>query len=102
MGVSVPYSLVVYVLLGGALAGLFQSRVLASRSIEHRGWILASVIAWALAGAAVMLNDAMVGNVPGFLGLFAFIGVVLFGGVLNGAVTGAALHRALAAEGEDV
>ncbi len=93
LGVELPYSLVAYVVLGGLFAGVLQGRVLGARSIENRGWVIASGIAWALAGAAVLLTDALFGQVPGLLGLFLFVAVILAGGLVNGLVTGSVLQR---------
>lgn len=56
-------------------------------------WIPASLIGWAGAGATVALNDNVLPRIPGVLGALIYIAVVLSGGVVLGATTGAVLRR---------
>jgi len=88
VGVGLPYSLPLYLVVGGLLTGLLQRQLL--RPFSHRAnwWVPANVIGWALPAGLVAAGDSGTfgawGHISSLLGMF-------LGGVLLGAVTGMAL-----------
>jgi hypothetical protein len=91
-GRPVPYSLSVYVGLGGATAGLAQWRVL-RRHLQRAGWwLLAAPIGWLAGGSTVWVNEHVMPRTPGLIGALQYIGVVLLGGLVLGVIGAAALR----------
>jgi hypothetical protein len=82
----------VFVVLGGALTGVLQWRLLRNRLPRARWWIPAMTLAWAIAGATVGVNDRYLPRVPGILGAALYIGVILLGGVVIGMTQRALLY----------
>lgn len=81
---------------GGLLTGLLQQRILSLKFERSLWWIPTSIIAWSLAGASPGLLIEIAGNIPGrWIGFFVNLGIILFGGVLLGVITGASLGRIL-------
>lgn len=83
VGVDLPYSLPLYVALGGLLAGLLQRRLLAPHVQRSWAWPIRSVLAWALAVGTVSVADLL--DIGGLAGALAYVGVVALGGVALGA-----------------
>lgn len=93
LGRDLPYSLYIYVALGGLLAGIWQWRLLRSR-FHHAGWwVLASTLGWSLAAGAAALANAQ--PLRGIWGALLFLAITAGGGLILGAVTGMALVRLL-------
>ncbi len=93
IGRDVPYSLYVYVALGGLIVGLWQWRLLRSR-FHHAGWwVLASALGWSLAAGAAALANAQ--PLRGIWGALLFLTIAVAGGLILGAVTGLGLARLL-------
>jgi len=87
-GVGLPYSLPLYLVVGGLLTGLLQRPLLQPFSRRANWWVPANVIGWALPAGLVAAGDS------GTLGAWGSIGTLLgmvLGGILLGAVTGMAL-----------
>lgn len=81
---------------GGLFAGLLQQRILSLKFKSSLWWIPTCIIAWSLAGAGLGLLIEIAGNIPGrWVGFFVNVGIILFGGVLLGVITGASLVRIL-------
>ncbi|MCK4775231.1 MAG: hypothetical protein KAT30_10615 [Candidatus Krumholzibacteria bacterium] len=78
-------SLQLDVIFGGLLVGLLQRRILRSHSDKANWWVPACVAAWSLAAWTASVTPA--GGQNAFLNL----GMILFGGVVLGVVTGGAL-----------
>ncbi len=86
VGAALPYSLPVYVVVGGLLAGWLQGRVLQRRCSSARGWVAASTLGWGVPAGAIALSDAL--PTPGTGSLVFLLVAFLFGGVLLGMITG--------------
>ena len=83
-GASLPYSLAVYVALGGVLAGGLQWRLL--RALAAGGtawWPVITPIGWLLAGSTVWINE-LLPRTRGLIGAGRYVAVVLSGGVVLG------------------
>lgn len=81
---------------GGLLTGLLQQRILPLKFKRTLWWVPTCIIAWSLAGAGLGLLVEIAGNIPGrWIGFFVNLGIILFGGVLLGGITGASLVRIL-------
>lgn len=86
------FSLPLTVAIGGLLVGLLQRRILCSHSGRANWWVPACFAGWTLAAGTAALSG-------GFLDIFPRVwpvailnlGVILFGGVVLGIVTGGAL-----------
>lgn len=86
---NVLFSLPVCVLLGGLLTGVLQQRLLRPQFERTSWWIPACVVGWGLPAGVIALGDS--GLLPQVFGLLSMI-VILFGGLLLGAVTGKTLQ----------
>ena len=89
IGFALPYSLTIYVVLGGILVSALQWRLLRPHFHRSGWWVPASVAGWALPAGLVAWYDAFVGPSP--FGAIVFLGMILLGGLVLGAVTGSAL-----------
>ncbi len=87
VGIQVPYSLALYVVMGGLLVGLIQRRLLRAHSERANWWVPACVVGWALPAGAIALGDAASGGWGGLVSIAA----MLLGGAGLGAVTGGTL-----------
>ena len=90
-GLDLPYSLPVYVALGGLLAGLLQAWTVRENLDRAWAWPILSVLAWSLAAATVGAADAL--DLVGLVGALAYLGVVALGGLGLGLVTAPAVQR---------
>lgn len=95
-GVEHLYSLPIYVLMGGLIAGVLQAKLLRSHASGVSRWIPACVVAWGVPAGIVLLNDAQL--LPPVVSGLLFLALILFGGVVVGAVTGPVLARVLGAQ----
>lgn len=91
LGLSFPYSLPLYVAVGGLLAGVLQLPLLRPHADRRYWWVAASCIGWSVPAGLLMLNDSQL--VPEVWGMTAFLATLGLGGILLGAVTGATLVR---------
>ena len=91
--ITMRYSLPVLIVCGGFVVGLLQWRLLRTRGRNSAWWIMASVLGWASAGSMVLVNDRLLPRIPGIVGALLYIGVVLLGGLLLGAIGGFTLSR---------
>lgn len=87
-GHAFPYSLPLYVLVGGAIAGFWQGRLLRHASAYAGWWPLASVIGWSIPAACIALGDS---QAAGFGGDLASLLAIFFGGGMLGASSGRVL-----------
>lgn len=92
-GMEFPYSLPLYVLVGGLLTGLWQGALLRRVSERARWWPIASVIAWGVPALCVALGDA---SGTGVIGDIASLTAILLGGGMLGATSGGVLRWILA------
>jgi hypothetical protein len=92
LGMDWPLSLWVCVLSGSLIVGVLQQRLFRPHRPRVRWWVAACVVGWMVPEGLIVLDD--LGFLPGMWAMLS-IGAVLFGGVLLGAVTGAALPRIL-------
>ena len=82
--------------IGGLLTGLLQQRILTSKFNKTIWWIPTCIIAWSMTGAALGFFIDIAGNIPSkWIGVIVAIGIILFGGVLLGAITGVSMVRIL-------
>jgi len=88
-GMKALFSLPVCVLAGGLLTGLLQQRLLRPRFERTTWWIPACVAGWGLPAGLIQFADS--GLLPPISGLLSTI-VILFGGLLLGAVTAKTLQ----------
>lgn len=91
-GGEFPYSLPLYVIAGGLVAGIWQSFLLRHVSAHTYRWIVISLVAWALPALVVALGDS---GAAGFVGDVASLAAIFLGGVMVGAVSGPVLVRLL-------
>ena len=98
-GQAIPFSLTAYVGLGGTMVGVAQWRLLRRHFARAGWWLIASPIGWLGGGFSVWLNEHVMPRTPGLIGALQYVGVVLLGGVVLGAVGAAALR---AVTGSDV
>lgn len=87
VGVQVPYSLALYVVMGGLLVGLMQRRLLSPHSERANWWVPACVVGWALPASLTALGEFGSGG----WGVLASTTAMFFGGAVLGAVTGGTL-----------
>lgn len=87
-----PYSLAVYVVIGGVVVGLLQTGLLRRLGLRAGWWALACGLGWSLGAASVLLADHLP-RVPGLLGALLYVGVVLAGGMLLGLVQAPVAQR---------
>jgi hypothetical protein len=83
-------------LVGGALVGRLQLRVLRRRVAEPRSWVFYSAIGWCVSVFPMMISPDMTGDLP--IPLLILRNAVMspaFGGVLLGAITGVGMMRLL-------
>jgi len=93
--IDLPYTLAGSVIVGGFMVGLLQWRVLRPLVSGAGIWIPASIVGWTLAASTVVLNDRVIPKTPGLVGALIYVGVILVGGVMLGALTGVVLQRLL-------
>ena len=98
MGWASPYRLHLAVITGGALAGIWQTRILRSHATDAWMWIPANVLGWSAAAAAVAMADGLFQArvLGGAAGALVYLGLVVSGGVLLGVVTGVSLRKLFA------
>jgi hypothetical protein len=94
-GVSLPYWLYLSVIIGGAIAGAWQARILSERFEKTWLWIAASVVGWGMAAGTAAISDYLTRSqsLRGLGGLLAYLGMIASGGLILGLVTGAMLVR---------
>jgi hypothetical protein len=94
-GLDLPYFLPLAVALGGLTVGVWQAFLLRSRFRGTGSWVAASVLGWVLAGGTSAVADTLSRSqwLRGIWGALAFLGIVAFGGLILGLITGAALAR---------
>jgi hypothetical protein len=99
---SSPWALFAVVAAGGLIVGAWQSLILRPRFRNIKWWVVASTVGWALSAgtAAVATWFSRWRTVRGVWGALTFLGVVALGGLILGAVTGAALVWMLRRERE--
>jgi hypothetical protein len=93
---GLPYSLAWCVVIGGALAGVWQAILLRPRLPKAAWWAAGSAIGWALAaGSAALANTiaAPGGALRGIVGLLVYLGTIALGGGVLGAAEGFVLLR---------
>lgn len=92
-GWNLPYSLWVSIGLGGLIVGNWQALILRSRHRKTGLWIVASVLAWTLAGGTSAIADSLQRShaIRGIWGACAYLGIVAAGGLVLGIVTGICL-----------
>lgn len=90
-----PFSLYICVAVGGLIVGAWQARLLRPYFRGTGSWVAASAVGWSLsAGAAALADSGRVSqSVRGIAGALLFLGIVAFGGLVLGLVTGVALAR---------
>lgn len=88
--VALPFSLPLYILVGSAVAGCLQWRLLHARFAGAIWWLPASIVGWGLVAGVISLNDALLGG-PSPLGAVLLLIAILAGGFIVGTVTGATL-----------
>jgi len=90
-----PYSLPVCIAIGGVVAGVWQSRLLAAHFASTRFWILASGIGWAVAGFVSSRADTLLRamDIRGIPGALLYLTMVAAGGLAVGGATAIALSR---------
>jgi hypothetical protein len=89
---DLPYSLPVFVALGGLIVGAWQASILKTRLPGAPSWLVASAVGWTLAAAAALMADSpQLHAIRGLAGALAYLGTIAVGGVILGLVTGAAL-----------
>ena len=84
------------VALGGLIVGTWQAYLLRPHLRVAGVWVVASVLGWTAAAGGAALADALrqSGGIAGLSGALAYLGVVMAGGVILGAITGLPLRRA--------
>ena len=90
-----PQSLYICVAVGGLIVGLWQAYLLRPH-VETAGvWILASVLGWTAAAGVGAIADRMfqTRSISGIPGALAYLGIILGGGVILGAITGTCWRR---------
>jgi hypothetical protein len=84
-GAGFPYSLPLYVLVGGLVAGIWQRYLLRGVSERANWWIPISLLAWALPVGGLLLGD---GHHAGRLGAIVGLVSMFLGGAIVGAASG--------------
>jgi hypothetical protein len=92
-GRPLVYDLVVFVILGGVIAGALQWSLLRPVVRGANGWLIACSAGYFAAASTVWLNDRVLPNTPGVLGALQYLVVILGGGVLLGVFTAIAASR---------
>jgi peptidoglycan/LPS O-acetylase OafA/YrhL len=95
MGLASRYRLHLAVIAGGALAGIWQARILRAHVTDAWIWIPASILGWSAAAAAVAMADGLFQSrtLGGALGALVYLGLVVSGGLLLGVITGVSLRK---------
>lgn len=93
IGLDVPYSLPLYVVIGSLLAAILQWRVLRRHSSRAIRWLPVCVAGWSLPILLIALKDG--GVVPGAAGQALSLVGMFLGGSLLGLVTGGVLGQIL-------
>lgn len=88
-GFAIPYSLPVYVVLGGILVSVLQWVLLRRHFEKSSLWVPASIAGWAIPAGLVAFFDAFVGPSP--FSAPVFVAMILLGGLVLGAATGSVL-----------
>ena len=85
VGTPLPFSLAVFVAIGGMCASIFQWRLLSKITKRATLWLLASPVGWILGGSTVWINERWLPRIPGLIGALLYVLIVLAGGLLLGA-----------------
>ncbi|MBL8212075.1 MAG: hypothetical protein JNK87_15270 [Bryobacterales bacterium] len=95
VGLALPYSLYLCVVLGGLGAGGLQARLLRPVVANAWLWVPASVLGWGLAASTAAVADRLPRALAwhGLAGAGVYLGLVLGGGLILGALTGLPLAR---------
>jgi hypothetical protein len=88
-----PFSLVPYVGIGGLLAGVLQWGVLRSVARRAAAWLVGAPLGCLAAASTVWLNERVLSRTPGIVGALQYLGVIVAGGLVFGAVAGVAASR---------
>ena len=94
---TLAMNLALFVMIGGALTGVLQWRLLRSNSLNAVWWIPAMTVAWAIAAANVVVSDRYLPRIPGIVGALLYISIILLGGIVVGLTQSALLQRELRA-----
>jgi len=87
--VPLPFSLPAAALMGALLVGILQWRLLRPRSNRAVWWVPACIVGWGVPTVGLRLNDLAV--VPAPMAYLLSIGMMFFGGIVLGLVTGKVL-----------
>lgn len=90
LGLGIPFSLPLCILIGALLAGILQGRLLNKQFENGLIWIVASLVGWGVPLGLLALEES--GHLPETSGLLA---AMVVGGVLLGVITGPVLQRIL-------
>ena len=88
-----PYSIYVFVILGGLIVGILQAFILSSHFQNTGWWVVGSVAGWSMASATVAFADTLsrAHSLRGIWGALAYLATVAAGGLVLGIVTGISL-----------
>lgn len=102
VGVEIPYSLNLSVVVAGFIAGVSQAVLLRPRFTPPAAWVAAAVLGWSLASGSVALADRLVRfqALRGIPGALAYLGLVASGGLVLAVITGLVLVGRLRPEPE--
>jgi hypothetical protein len=89
-GFDIPYSLLVYIVIGGLIVGGWQALILRSHIPGTGLWMMASALGWTLAAGTSAIADSLSRShsIRGIWGAVAYLGLVAAGGLILGLVTG--------------
>jgi hypothetical protein len=89
-GWNIPYSLMVCVVLGGIIAGVWQALILRPHFRSAGWWAPATAAGWTIAARTAYVADSWTRShsIRGFKGLFVYLGIVAAGGLILGLITG--------------
>ena len=90
LGWTLPYSLPAAIALGGVIIGAWQALLLRARLRQTGWWLVASTLGWTLAAGTSAVADGLPRwrVLRGIWGAFAYLGIVVAGGLVLGIVTG--------------
>jgi hypothetical protein len=91
-GQPLPYSITAFVGLGGVTAGIAQWRLLRRHLSAAAWWLVASPIGWLGGGFTVWINEELMPRTPGLIGALQYVGIIMLGGIVLGAVSAIALR----------
>ena len=92
VGAPLPYSLAIFVALGGVCASIFQWRLLSKITERASLWLLASPVGWVLGGSMVWISERLP-RIPSLVGAPLYVGTILGGGIVLGACTARVLRE---------